>query len=71
MYFFKDVDNNNIPFKSLDELKLFFDTVPAPKELLTYEIPIYLIAYNNKTYLVSEETYEDIKRKKEALTKKE
>ncbi len=70
MYFFKGVDNNNIPFESLDELSLSLTTI-NPREILTYEITLYFIDCNNKTYLVSEETYKDIKRKKEALTKKE
>ncbi len=63
MYFFKDVDNNNIPFESLDELKLSLTTI-EPREILSY-VTLYFIDCNNKTYLVSEETYEDIKRKKE------
>ena len=36
-----------------------------------FDVEKFFIDINNKTYLVSEEIYEDIKRKKEALTKKE
>lgn len=49
---FKDVNGNNIPFESKQDLNLEEQT-----DVVSGEITAYLVIYNDNTFEVSAETY--------------